>query len=335
MAKIGVPRALAYFIYFPFWKTFFETLGHEVVESPPTTRAIMDQGVKDTVSDACIPIKLYHGHVEELIDRVDYIFVPRLVSLRKYGDFGTETLCPKFLGLPDMLNASISRPWPLLEARIDLKKGPWELLKVYRQVGETLGASTLSIYRAFYKATMVQRAYERRLQQGVLPETAMEQILPGMEKAKTVTGPAVENPLRLAVVGYPYTIYDSYINVGLLSWLAQAGVKVYTQDMLSRPQLDRQASKLDKDMFWYFSNRVVQGALHFMDVEPVDGLIHITAFACGPDSMVDKFLEIEAKQRRMPYMAVTIDEHTGEAGIRTRMEAFLDMLQYRREKLES
>jgi len=83
MAKIGIPRALVYFIYFPFWKVFFEELGHEVVESSPTTRAIMDKGVKDTVSDACIPIKIYHGHVEDLIDRVDYVFVPRLISMRK------------------------------------------------------------------------------------------------------------------------------------------------------------------------------------------------------------------------------------------------------------
>jgi predicted nucleotide-binding protein (sugar kinase/HSP70/actin superfamily) len=161
----------------------------------------------------------------------------------------------------------------------------------------------------------------------------MQQVLYNTEPAKT--SQAAEDPLRIGVVGYPYTIYDSYINVGLLNLLTKEGVQVYTQDMLTPQQLDRQAAKLDKDMFWYFSNRVVQGALHFMDVEPVDGLIHITAFACGPDSMVDKFLEIEAKQRKMPYMAITIDEHTGEAGMRTRMEAFLDMLLYRRGQRES
>jgi predicted nucleotide-binding protein (sugar kinase/HSP70/actin superfamily) len=70
-------------------------------------------------------------------------------------------------------------------------------------------------------------------------------------------------------------------------------------------------------------------------VQPVDGIIHITAFACGPDSIVDKYLEIEAKKRKIPYMSVTIDEHTGEAGMRTRLEAFLDMLEYRRNKSES
>jgi len=335
MAKIGIPRALAYFIYFPFWKIFFEELGHEVVESSPTTRAIMDKGVKDTVSDACIPIKIYHGHVEDLIDRVDYVFVPRLVSLRKFGDFGTETLCPKFLGLPDMLTASISGPLVMLEARIDLKKGRFELFKVYRDLGERLGANNLSIYKAFGRASRAQKNYERLLQKGILPEAAMQQVFEAGSTCSDEAGSFEDNPLCLGVVGYPYTIYDPYINVGLLRLLTQAGVRVFTQDMLSQHQLNSQSSKLDKDLFWYFSNRVVQGALYYMDVQPVDGLIHITAFACGPDSIVDKFLEIEAKKRKIPYMSITIDEHTGEAGMRTRMEAFLDMLEYRRKKSES
>jgi predicted nucleotide-binding protein (sugar kinase/HSP70/actin superfamily) len=295
----------------------------------------MDQGVKDTVSDACIPIKIFHGHVEDLIGKVDYIFIPRLISLRKYGDFGTETLCPKFLGLPDMINASINNLPPILEVRFDLKKGRCELYRVYDELGKRLEASKFRIYYAFYKASIVQKTYERKLQRGILPEIAMQQVLFGTKPIKTMSNKAAEDPLRIGVVGYPYTIYDSYINVGLLNLLTKEGVQVYTQDMLTSQQLDRQAAKLDKDMFWYFSNRVVQGALHFMDVEPVDGLIHITAFACGPDSMVDKFLEIEAKQRKMPYMAITIDEHTGEAGMRTRMEAFLDMLLYRRGQRES
>lgn len=336
MAKIGIPRTLAYFIYFPFWKAFFEALGHEVVESSPTTRVIMDKGIKDTVSDACIPIKIYHGHVEDLINQVDYVFVPRLVSLRKFGDFGTETLCPKFLGLPDMVKASIGGSLNLLAPRIDLKKGRNELFKVYRELGEKLGAVGFAIHKAFWQASWIQRKYERLLRKGILPDAAIQHVFAadgtGGEDKIHVAG---DNPLRLGVIGYPYAIYDQYINVGLLKMLDKAGVKVFTQDMLSQAQLKRQASKLEKDLFWYFSNRAVQGALYYMDVKPVDGIIHITAFACGPDSIVDKYLEIEAKKRKIPYMSVTIDEHTGEAGMQTRMEAFLDMLEYRRRKSES
>ncbi len=52
MSKIGIPRSLAYFIYFPFWKTFFEELNQEVIVSSPTTRDILDDGVREAVN-AC------------------------------------------------------------------------------------------------------------------------------------------------------------------------------------------------------------------------------------------------------------------------------------------
>lgn len=330
MAKIGIPRTLAYFMLFPFWKTFFEGIGQEVVESSPTTREILDNGIRDTVSDACIPIKIYHGHVADLIGKVDYIFVPRLVSFRKFGDFGTETLCPKFLGLPDMIVASINNLPPLIQARIDLKQGRKKLFEVYKAVGEGLGAMPFAIRKAYYQALKVQNRYEKLLQKGILPEPAMEQAFIGG------TGEALceKKPYSLAVVGYPYAIYDSFINVGLLRMLEKAGVRVFTQDMLSWRQLNRQGKKMPKDTFWFFSNRAIQGALYFLDEKPVDGIIHVTAFACGPDSIVDRYIELEARKRSIPFMSIMIDEHTGEAGVSTRIEAFMDMLRYRRERRE-
>ena len=329
MSRIGIPRTLAYFIYFPFWKTFFEELNQEVIVSPPTTRDIMDQGVREAVNDACIPIKLYHGHVADLADKVDYIFCPRLVSVRKHGDFGTETFCPKFLGLPDMVRLATDKLPEIIDVRVDLKKGKHELLNVCFQVGELLGESRKEAKLAYQKALQVQKQFKNLLYQNMTPVEAME-ILFDKQVSKP---PPVEADLQIAVVGYPYAIYDHYINGGILNILRKEKVKVLTQDMLSDKTMNRQARTLPKSLFWYFSNRAVYGALHFMQEKGIDGIIHITAFACGPDSIVDRLLEIEARRRnRMPYLSITVDEQTGEAGIRTRVEAFLDMLRYRREK---
>lgn len=330
MSKIGIPRTLAYFIYFPFWKTFFEELGQEVIVSPPTTRDILDKGVKEAVNDACIPIKLYHGHVAYLADKVDYIFCPRLVSVRKHGDFGTETFCPKFLGLPDMVRLALDNLPEIIDERVDLKKGKGELFKVCSRVGETLGKSGSSeIKQAYKQAIKVEERFKKLLYQNLTPVEAMEIIFDHKENKPPPQG----TDLKIAVVGYPYTIYDAYINAGILKLLQKEKVRVYTQDMLSDKTMNRQARTLPKSMFWYFSNRAVYGALHFMQEKDIDGIIHITAFACGPDSIVDRLLEIEARRRnRIPYLAITVDEHTGEAGIRTRVEAFLDMLRFRREK---
>jgi predicted nucleotide-binding protein (sugar kinase/HSP70/actin superfamily) len=330
VAIIGIPSTLAYFNYYPFWKSFFEEIGNEVITSTPTTKAILDKGVKEAVNDACIPIKVYHGHVADLAKKADYIFCPRLVSVRKHGDFGTETFCPKFLGLPDMIRQALYDLPEILEPRIDLKKGKKELFNVFYELGLQLGAFPDSITKAFKKASKVYKKYQSLLYQEWIPSEAMDILFNGTQVSLL---PEKKYDLKIAVVGYPYTLYDGYINAGLLKILEKENVKIYTQDMLSDKVMNKQAKTIPKSMFWYFSNRVVYGALHFMQCSDIDGIIHVTAFACGPDSMVDRLLEIETRRRtELPYLSITIDEHTGEAGVRTRIEAFLDMIRYRRDK---
>ncbi len=329
MSKIGIPRTLAYFIYFPFWKTFFEELNQEVIVSSPTTRDILDDGVREAVNDACIPIKLYHGHVADLASKVDYIFCPRLVSVREHGDFGTETFCPKFLGLPDMVRLAMDNLPPIIDVRVDLKQGKDELFNVCLQVGDLLGKSEAEVKKAYQKALQVQKRFKQLLYKNMTPEEAINVLFFKGESHSIPTHP----DLQIAVVGYPYAIYDDYINGRILSLLEKENVRVYTQDMLSDKIMNRQARNLPKSMFWYFSNRAVYGALHFMQQKNIDGIIHITAFACGPDSIVDRLLEIEAKRHgQKPYLSIAVDEHTGDAGVRTRVEAFLDMLRFRRDK---
>jgi predicted nucleotide-binding protein (sugar kinase/HSP70/actin superfamily) len=328
VSKIGIPHTLAYFVYYPFWRTFFEELGQEVIVSPPTTRDILDKGVRETVNDACIPIKIYHGHIAYLADKVDYIFCPRLVSVRKYGDFGTETFCPKFLGLPDMIRLALNNLPKIIDVRIDLKKGKNELFKVCSRIGERIGVIGDEIRQAYKQATQVDEYFKRLLYQNLTPVEGIKIIYDKKERPEPR-----DSDLNIAVVGYPYTIYDAYINAGILNLLEKERVRVFTQDMLSDKVMNYQVKTIPKSMFWHFSNRAVYGALHFMQQKNIDGIIHITAFACGPDSIVNRLLEIEARRRNhTPFLTITIDEHTGEAGIRTRVEAFLDMLRLGRVK---
>lgn len=339
LAKIGIPRTLAYFIYYPFWHVFFNELGHEIIVSPPTTRAILDAGVEEAVNDACIPIKIYHGHVAYLKDKVDFLFSPRLVGLRSFGDFKTETFCPKFLGLPDMIRAAMEDLPPIIDTRIDLRRGGpgkhfWKasdkpsMEKVCDEIGERLGESNSVVRRAVREARQIQEQFFKLLEKTYLPETAMRHLLYGEELVPAQKG----QKFAVAVVGYPYCIYDPYINVGLLKILEKEGFRIYTQDMLHHRVLERSLGRLPKDMFWYFSNRAVGGAIYYAARPEIDGIIHVTAFACGPDAMVDRTMELEIRAiSNKPYLSVMIDEQTGEAGIQTRIEAFADMLRYRRE----
>jgi predicted nucleotide-binding protein (sugar kinase/HSP70/actin superfamily) len=78
--KVGIPRALLYYYYYPLWKTFFEGLGAQVILSSPSTKGILTDGLRFAVDEICLPVKLAFGHVLDLIGKVDYIFFISLTT---------------------------------------------------------------------------------------------------------------------------------------------------------------------------------------------------------------------------------------------------------------
>ncbi|NLO89621.1 MAG: 2-hydroxyglutaryl-CoA dehydratase [Clostridia bacterium] len=326
---------LTYFTQFPLWKTFFTELGFEFVTSQPTNKLILNNGIKETVTDACIPIKLFHGHVIALKNKVDYIFIPRMVNIDKEKHI---TFCPKFLGLPDMIRASISNLPPILEVSLDKKnQGKLFLYKACRLLGRQLGKPYNKVFQAYLKAVRFQKKFEDFLvSKKITPVEAIDYFFrnKGNGIKKVINrGNSLkndENDLNIAVVGYPYQIYDSYVSADIINFLRKRNVRVWTLEMIPSSLLKRYARRLPKKLFWHFSNKVVWASYHFIEQPFIDGIIHVSAFGCGPDAMVGKLVELECKERKFPFLNITIDEHTGEAGIVTRIEAFIDMLRYRR-----
>jgi predicted nucleotide-binding protein (sugar kinase/HSP70/actin superfamily) len=322
MVTVGIPRSLAYYSYFPFWKTVLEDLGLQVVVSALTTKAVLDRGVSEATNDLCVPVKLFFGHVGQLQGRVDKILVPRLVSVNRI-----DTFCPKFLGLPDMMKYGMDDLPPLITPRIDLRQGSRGILELAGELAHTFGCGLLSALRALQRARRVQARFNQLLLQGWTPPEAVE-VMTGPESMR----PSEEGEVAIAVLGYPYSLYDDYFNSNLLPTLKGMGVKVYTPEMAPSSALTAQSRLLPKQLFWHFSNRVLWAGMHYLARSEVSGIIHISNFACGPDAMVNKLLELEAKKYPLPFLTVTLDEHTGLAGIQTRLEAFVDMVLWRRQK---
>ncbi|MBC7325326.1 MAG: 2-hydroxyglutaryl-CoA dehydratase [Moorella sp. (in: Bacteria)] len=323
---IGFPAALIYYSHFPFWQAYFYRLGISIITSPPTTKAILDDGAREAVADACIPIKLYHGHVMTLRDKVDALFIPRMVRVNRHATF-----CPKFLGLPDMVRATFNHLPPIIDLQVDVGRGLWGLWPTCRGLGELLGYKLRTAWAAYREGRQHQQAYEKLLLQGYLPLQAMAKL----------RGENVDDPVRragalnLAILGYPYQVYDQYISLDIIGKLQKMGVNVWTMEMVPPYRLYRLSSHLPKRLFWHFSNLVIGATYHYLRQENIDGIIHVTAFGCGPDAMVDKLMELDIRkltQGQLPFMSLSIDEQTGDSGVLTRLEAFVDMLHQRRGK---
>lgn len=320
--RLGIPAALLYYLHYPAWHSFFSALGVEVVTSGETTRDILDLGIREALADACVPVKVYFGHVMALREKVDYLFIPRMVCTN-----GETTYCPKFLGMPDMIRHSLTDLPPIIDVRLDVREGWNARWQACRQAGRALGADAWTINRAFFKALAAERCHHRLLQAGYQPPEAIKIIVHGRGGRRT--GPKADPPgdLVFAVLGYPYAVHDRYISVGLLPKLRKMGVRVLTAENLPYKALMRQNLDFDKRLFWTYSDLCIRATEYIFKKGGVDGIIHLTAFGCGPDSLLDKFMEMKArKQRSIPFMSLTIDEQSGEAGMVTRLEAFVDMV---------
>ena len=115
---LGIPRGMMFYHFFPLWKTFWENLGFPVLLSPVSTPEMVEAGQGLTRSDLCLPIKTYLGHVLWLREKVDALFLPRLVSIEA-GAY----LCPKILGLNDVIRNVIPGLPPILGPMVNYK-GP-------------------------------------------------------------------------------------------------------------------------------------------------------------------------------------------------------------------
>jgi predicted nucleotide-binding protein (sugar kinase/HSP70/actin superfamily) len=168
--------------------------------------------------------------------------------------------------------------------------------------------------------------------QGLTPPEALERAS-GITEVERKMRPSHPTPKRatIALIGHPYLLYDEYTNHRLIHRLEQAGNKVLTPEMLTTEELELAVARLTGRAYWTYEEEVVGAGGHYLQSE-ADGVIGIMTFGCGPDSlMIDTVRRQAARVRTTPFMSLILEEHTAEAGVVTRLEAFLDMI-YRRKR---
>jgi len=138
--------------------------------------------------------------------------------------------------------------------------------------------------------------------------------------------------MRVALVGHPYNIYDNFTNMNLAAKLDKLGVSVETMEFTQDFLINMEINNLYKRPFWTFARENYGFAVNAVKERRVNGIIYISSFNCGTDSIIIEL--IKDKIGNFPFLTLKVDEHTGEAGIDTRIEAFTDMLE-RRIKNES
>lgn len=305
--KIGIPRGMLYYEYNLMWEDFFNKLGLEVVISPKTNKDILNSGISKCVDEACLPVKIFHGHVEYLKDKVDYIFIPRIMSLhrKEYG-------CPKHLGLPDMVKNSIEDLPIILDPTFNFKDSK-SLRNTFLDIGRLFSKNYYTIAKAFYDARENQFKYNEAL----------------LTKLDNYMRTDVLNRINILVLGHSYNTYDEFLNMGILKKLEDSNVNIILSACVSEDDYREYSSNYTKRIFWTHGRKIIGSACYLMDKKLVDGIIYLSAFGCGLDSVLIHLVSKVASEKDIPMMQLTLDEQTGEAGLITRYEAFLDMMKWR------
>lgn len=136
----------------------------------------------------------------------------------------------------------------------------------------------------------------------------------------------IVKPLSVAIMAHGYNLFDDRISLNLIKKLEKMDVKVYTSVNVSREDSLKAIDNIGEVQYWANELELTGTAAYYLLNEKVDGIIALSAFGCGPDSLMVDEIAYHCKEAGMPLIHLTIDEHTGEAGFITRLEAFTDML---------
>lgn len=317
---IGIPRAMSFYHNYPFYYGFFNDLGIKIVLSDVTTKQTMSEGAGLVVTETCLPIKIYVGHILNLIKKgVKNILVPSLQSVdtKIYN-------CSKIRGLPDLIRNVIKDNFNMIEATLDKSEKNHGLYEFLSECVAPFGITDKKLIKKASKAGW--RCYNNfhvMTKSGMPYSKALSYALQGKV---VIVSNTKEYPISIALIGHGYNIYDDRACMKIVDKLEKMDVKVCTSLQLSSEQLDEGIASLNKDKYWANEDEMTGTAGHYLKDNKIDGIVTVTAFGCGPDSLMIEIITRKAKQFNKPLLNLTIDEQTGEAGFVTRLEAFVDML---------
>ncbi len=309
---IGIPRALMVFYQqFQFWRTFFEELGFTVVISRESDKSLVNKSIETITAETCLPVELMHGHVIDLIEKdVDYIFLPFIVNGKeREGNKTMNCNCPWIQTYPFMVRAALKGKvdeskllMPTLHFRFFERALVKELSSYFN---EKFGIDKDDIRKAIYNADRIQVSFEKRL------------IDYGKDVLKNLPG----NCRPAVLLGRPYNSADSHLNLGLVEKLIAQNVMPVPIDMLDLTPY--KIFENYRNMYWPNGQKMIAAA---QLVAKTEGLyaVYLSNFRCGPDSFIWHYVTEELKGK--PFLHLEVDEHSADAGMVTRIEAFLDSL---------
>ncbi len=340
--RVGIPRCLSFYYLFPLYRTFLDELGIPFVETGSSTlRDLEELGLCPT-DEPCVSVKIAFPHAANLIKRgVDALFVPTIVSLEE-----ESFCCPKMMGLPSMLKSGLGlSDSQVISPSIDVRDNPRRWKNTWIKAGRQLGVDDpRRVELAFDTAWNSWKETESTMIRYGVP---LGRIMDGQWKDRVTYRNAArvnsdvgcedwyefsnlcdndrmpsKEPVT-AVMGHAYILNDIFGQV-ILKYTSQHGPLILPEMVSKEHAKQALGTIFEGQKMWTIEGHILGSCLHLIRTHKVDRIILVTSFSCGPLSIIENYIEKEADEHGIPLLYLAVDEHTGEAGLITRMEAFMD-----------
>ncbi|MGD2185856.1 MAG: acyl-CoA dehydratase activase [Desulfobacterales bacterium] len=311
---VGFNRSFLMNSYYPLYSNFFSELGYRVILPQEPSQ----EGIDQRNAPFCYPVELAHGFLYSLIESShppDYIFLPHFKAVpdEKNGDPNSQSqVCPLVQGETFYLQTTFRKKLDqlaqngttLLSPLIDLSQGIDSARRPLIQAAIQMGVKRKAAEKAFQKA--LQKQIDCMAEMQAIGRDALAELETDPDKYAVV------------IFSRPYNGYADEAHMGIPHKFASRGILVIPLDFLN---IGKERSK--RHMYWGMG-KLIMKAGRLVKRHPQLFATYITNFSCGPDSfVVGYFREIMG---RKPSLTLELDSHTADAGLETRVEAFLDIV---------
>ncbi|WP_243382595.1 BadF/BadG/BcrA/BcrD ATPase family protein [Geothrix alkalitolerans] len=299
---------------FPFFATFLHELGFDLQVAPSPGREALKRGIEEAGVPFCAPMQQYHGLVAGMAeDRPDYLFLPMMRELPRVGGETHSVVCPISQGAPDVLRLLLGEDGPkVLSPVVDHGAGAFDsrtFLAACRALATDLGRP-LSWRPAWRTARAAQLAFEadlREMGRRALAFCRAREIVP------------------VVLLGRGYTLHNDVLNSNVPAILREQGALGIPLDCLPVAE----DAPIFDEIFWGHSQRILRAAWQVRRTPDLYS-IFCSNYACGPDSFTVPMFAWLMEGR--PYAVIETDGHSGDAGTKTRVEAFLHCVREDRQR---
>jgi predicted nucleotide-binding protein (sugar kinase/HSP70/actin superfamily)/methylmalonyl-CoA mutase cobalamin-binding subunit len=321
--KIGIPRALEFFVSLPFWKAFFTSLGFEVVISRQSDYNLFEEGLRSVPGDTiCFPAKLLHGHVADLVKKkVDRIFLPIMIAVPSdHKKFQATAVCPVVQGYPAVVR-NIDDPEKKHGIAIDQPTFHWYNEDLRR-------SQCIDWFSEHWK--IPKKTIDAAVSEG---ENALQKYIDTLqnEGQKVLDDVRARGEFAVVVAGRPYHL-DPLVNHLVANHFTQMGIPVLPLEALPDVFEQEIPSNTRMEALNSFHMRML-GATLLATKDPSIELVQIVSFGCGHDAILsDEIMRILHERSDKELLMLKLDEGDVRGPVSIRIKSFIETVKVRKAK---